>query len=248
MHGRIKERNYEREGSAMRTVMHALVTLMISGAYAADVCVDPVMMIPENQVSGIEIPLVIDANANEQIEDVSVSIIIDHPWVGDLFISLVSPDGVEVVLLDRPGLPSTGFPGPFGCGGRDLDATFTDNATMFAEDVCSFSAQPVIVGDVVPAMPMDLFDGAPAGGEWTLRVIDQSAYDTGALLQVCLDVTTAVACSPDLTGDGVLDFFDVSAFLSAYSSEDPIADFTGDGQFDFFDVSAFLSAYTSGCP
>ena len=55
-------------------------------------------------------------------------------------------------------------------------------------------------------------------------------------------------CPADLTGDGVLNFFDVSAFLSAYSAMDPSADFTGDGVLNFFDVSAFLAAYTSGCP
>lgn len=56
------------------------------------------------------------------------------------------------------------------------------------------------------------------------------------------------SCAADLTGDGVLNFFDVSAFLSAFSAQDPIADFTGDGQWNFFDVSAFLSAFSAGCP
>lgn len=56
------------------------------------------------------------------------------------------------------------------------------------------------------------------------------------------------SCPADLTGDGQLDFFDVSAFLTALGSMDPIADFTGDGQFDFFDVSAFLTAFSDGCP
>jgi hypothetical protein len=55
-------------------------------------------------------------------------------------------------------------------------------------------------------------------------------------------------CSADLNMDGVLNFFDVSVFLSAYTSADAIADFTGDGEFNFFDVSAFLSAYNTGCP
>ncbi|MFG0298582.1 MAG: GC-type dockerin domain-anchored protein [Phycisphaerales bacterium JB047] len=55
-------------------------------------------------------------------------------------------------------------------------------------------------------------------------------------------------CPADLTGDGELNFFDVSAFLAAYSAMDPAADFTGDGLFNFFDVSVFLSAYSSGCP
>lgn len=56
------------------------------------------------------------------------------------------------------------------------------------------------------------------------------------------------SCPADLTGDGQLDFFDVSAFLTALGSMDPAADFTGDGQFDFFDVSAFLTAFGQGCP
>jgi len=55
-------------------------------------------------------------------------------------------------------------------------------------------------------------------------------------------------CVADLTGDGVLDFFDVSAFLNAFNASDPIADLTGDGVYDFFDVSAFLNAYNAGCP
>ncbi len=55
-------------------------------------------------------------------------------------------------------------------------------------------------------------------------------------------------CPADLNGDGTLNFFDVSAFLTAFNSMNPIADFTGDGNFNFFDVSAFLQAYNAGCP
>jgi hypothetical protein len=57
-----------------------------------------------------------------------------------------------------------------------------------------------------------------------------------------------MACIADFTGDGVLSFFDVSAFLNAYNAMDPLADLTGDEVFDFFDVSAFLNAFTAGCP
>lgn len=55
-------------------------------------------------------------------------------------------------------------------------------------------------------------------------------------------------CPADLTGDGDLNFFDVSAFLTAFNSQDLSVDFTGDGQLNFFDVSAFLSAFGDGCP
>lgn len=56
------------------------------------------------------------------------------------------------------------------------------------------------------------------------------------------------SCPADLTGEGVLNFFDVSAFLSAFTSGDPLADFTNDGNYNFFDVSAFLAAFSAGCP
>lgn len=55
-------------------------------------------------------------------------------------------------------------------------------------------------------------------------------------------------CPVDLTGDGLVDFFDVSAFLTAYASMDPVADFNDDGSFNYFDVSAFLTDYAVGCP
>ena len=55
-------------------------------------------------------------------------------------------------------------------------------------------------------------------------------------------------CPADFTGDGTLNFFDISAFLSAFNAQDPSADFNDDGQYNFFDVSAFLSAFSGGCP
>lgn len=57
------------------------------------------------------------------------------------------------------------------------------------------------------------------------------------------------SCPADLNADSSLDFFDVSAFLVAYTTDDlSIADFNDDGSLDFFDVSAFLVAFKAGCP
>ncbi len=52
--------------------------------------------------------------------------------------------------------------------------------------------------------------------------------------------------SPDINGDGTLNFFDISAFLEAFNDFDPIADFNNDGQWNFFDISAFLKAFAKG--
>ncbi len=54
-------------------------------------------------------------------------------------------------------------------------------------------------------------------------------------------------CPADLIGDGLLNFFDISTFLSAFDANDPVADFTNDGLYNFFDVSAFLSSFNAGC-
>ena len=55
-------------------------------------------------------------------------------------------------------------------------------------------------------------------------------------------------CAADLSGDGILDFFDVSAFLVAYSNADLLADFSHDGQLNATDVFSFIEAYSTGCP
>ena len=52
----------------------------------------------------------------------------------------------------------------------------------------------------------------------------------------------------DITNDGALNFFDVSAFLQGFVAQDLFADFTDDGAWNFFDVSAFLQAFGAGCP
>lgn len=70
------------------------------------------------------------------------------------------------------------------------------------------------------------------------------------LIDAVLAVPYQPACPADFAApEGQLDFFDLSAFLSAYLSQDPAADLARPfGTFDFFDISAYLSAFSSGCP
>lgn len=55
-------------------------------------------------------------------------------------------------------------------------------------------------------------------------------------------------CAADFTSDGLLDIFDVFAFIDAFNRGDPAADFTADGSLDVFDVFAYLDAFADGCP
>lgn len=58
-----------------------------------------------------------------------------------------------------------------------------------------------------------------------------------------------VACPADFNQDGVLNFFDISAFVTAYNNQDPRADLAAPfGTFNFFDIAAFIAFYNAGCP
>lgn len=57
-----------------------------------------------------------------------------------------------------------------------------------------------------------------------------------------------LVCAADLTGDGNVNFFDISLFLTLYAAQDPSIDYDNSGTVDFFDVDAFLDLYAIGCP
>lgn len=87
--------------------------------------------------------------------------------------------------------------------------------------------------------------------EIVFSTYDPEEFYLFAFFDVSVDnfsITRDAGCAADINGDGTLDFFDVSAFISAFSAQDPAADFNADRVWDFFDVSAFISAYNAGCP
>ncbi len=87
--------------------------------------------------------------------------------------------------------------------------------------------------------------------EIVFSTYDPEEFYLFAFFDVSVDnfsITRDAGCAADMNGDGTLDFFDVSSFISAYSAQDPAADFNADRVWDFFDVSAFISAYNAGCP
>lgn len=86
----------------------------------------------------------------------------------------------------------------------------------------------------------------------SLQLLGEGGYDIDEIRigQTWGSVTplAALACRPDLNGDGVLDFFDALAFIGAFANRDAIADWNFDQMFDFFDVQGFLADFSGGCP
>lgn len=74
----------------------------------------------------------------------------------------------------------------------------------------------------------------------------QDSSDTTGVFTIT--ASTGSACAADYNADGVLDVFDVFAFLDAFNAGDPVADLSGDGILDVFDVFAYLDLFSAGCP
>ncbi|PCI10293.1 hypothetical protein COB72_03710 [bacterium] len=57
-----------------------------------------------------------------------------------------------------------------------------------------------------------------------------------------------ITCPADINNDGEMNFFDISAYLTAFSTGNlAIADFNSDGVLNAFDISAFLGSFAAGC-
>lgn len=157
------------------------------------------------------------------------------------------------------GVPSKIGEGSLLPGWSGIATDIADNGTIIGFDILMGSRrswiQPMGEGDL--QLTTDFVNGhggnVPAGT--SLEVLQAISSDGKTIVghsffapAFLITLDYGNDCVADLTGDGVLNFFDVSAFLSAFSASDPIADFDGNGAFNFFDVSAFLSAFSAGCP
>ncbi len=91
-------------------------------------------------------------------------------------------------------------------------------------------------------------DAAPEMGDVTLGLFRPGSP---ADISISLPAPSGAGCNDADIAEplGTLDFSDVSAFLLAFSTNDPAADLAVPfGTFDFSDVAAFLGAFGAGCP
>ena len=128
----------------------------------------------------------------------NVVLIADHTWIGDLGATL-SHNGINVTLLDRPGLPD--ISATLGCSNDDINTTLDDAAASPAEDACS-STPPAMSGNLSPTGQLSDFNGANASGSWTLSIFDSVNQDTGTLRSWCLDPTETGADNGVIFADG----------------------------------------------
>ncbi len=143
-----------------------------------------------------------------KVDDLNVVMNINHTWVGDLSLRLISPDGTTVNLIQRRG----------GSGDK-LQLVIDDQANA---SVSAIAAASTIVGTYRGEQALSAFRGRTAKGQWTLQVIDHARGDVGVLqnaqLQIVPMATTGTNTNPTRSTP-VLSGLDFSNWLAALQRE-----------------------------
>ncbi len=123
------------------------------------------------------------------LADINVHVELDHAYLSDLVVKLISPAGTSVVLLSN------------SCGDlKNVDATFDDDAPNF---ICN--GNPAISGTIKPIGSLHAFVGESLLGEWTLEISDTAASDGGVLKAFSIEACIEGVFRPDADQDGVFD-------------------------------------------
>ena len=139
----------------------------------------------------------------------------------------------------RTGSIVTAYDGPNGTGSV-IASTVSPDTTV---GCCPF--------DVPPPWFFAFFRGivSPEGLIRSLVIEPTGPVGGWGIDAIAVGSPGAVGCSPgDLASPfGVLDFFDVIAYLDLFSMQDAAADLDDNGVFDFFDVLDYLGFFDAGC-
>jgi subtilisin-like proprotein convertase family protein len=155
--------------------------------------------IPDSPSPGVSIPLVVSGftgnitDLNFKIGGTSCStatgsttVGIDHTWVGDLVLTLKSPQGTVVNLIDQAG-------GVNNSGQNYCNTTLDDESSGGSIQLITPAGAPYS-GSFKPNSPLSAFDGQSPNGTWTLTVTDRGIADTGNVRAFSLIITPS-ACS-----------------------------------------------------
>ena len=153
---------------------------------------DVPVTIPSNAPSVITSTIDISA-LNECVDDINViDLDITHSWDNDLVITLTSPGGTTITLVDQI------------CGGEDnFEINFDDSGLAYSVIPC-----PPTGGGFYHALDaLSAFEDEDINGTWTLTVEDVNSWDGGTLNGWGLEITTKPCAVPSGACDEDTPFF-----------------------------------------
>lgn len=122
------------------------------------------------------------------VNDLRVTLSINHTYDSDLAITLISPNGTRVLLSDHRG----------GSGHNFTNTTFDDSATTPIN-----SGNAPFTGAFKPDTALVALRGEGLNGTWKLEVADTVAIDSGTLLSWSLNIQAGVVTSTQNNGNAM---------------------------------------------
>jgi subtilisin-like proprotein convertase family protein len=155
--------------------------------------------IPDNTATGVNVTLAVSGltgNISDlnfkfggttcSTNELSTTVGLNHSWVGDLVVTLKSPSGKVVTLINQAG-------GVNNSGHNFCNTTLDDESAGASIQNITSTGNPY-TGSFKPNSPLSAFDGLNPNGTWTLNVSDRGAVDTGTVRSFSLIITT-YSCS-----------------------------------------------------
>ena len=129
------------------------------------------------------------------ITDINVTVNLTHPYVGELYVTLISPANTPVILANYLG----------GSGDNYTNTTFDDEAATYIS-----TGSPPFTGSFKPYFNLAQLDGRDPNGTWKLRLDDAVSGNTGTLLNWSLQISYGTP-DPQTTTDasGNYSFFGI---------------------------------------
>ncbi len=171
---------------------------------------DTPLAIPDNDADGVTSSMTVTTPV--LIDDVNVTVDITHTWTGDITLTLTSPGGTAISLIERQCNAS---------GQQNISATFDDDGVAV-----TCNGNPSVTGTVIPASALSVLNGTPSGGTWTLTATDSAGFDTGNITSWSLEICGAPL--PDSDGDGIDDVADNCPMIANADQADNDGDGMGD--------------------
>lgn len=201
-------------------------------------------------------------SANFPIGKAEAAFVIQHPWQGDLKISLEKVGGPSVMLVDRPGVPAS----TYGYSGSDFgDPHSTPSGYFRATDGApAIYDAPTVpapgigqpVGSWKPETSLTAFFGQGAAGTWRLNVTDCAGGEYGTIHTFVLILTpeTGVAgcyanCDQS-TVSPILTANDFQCFLNLVATQSPAANCDESTVMPLItanDFQCYLNKFAAGC-
>lgn len=164
-------------GQAITTLMEQVVGSYVEFPPATNLFLSTDIPKFIGDISNTYSALTIAEAGTNTISDINVHVRINHTYDRDLTLTLIHPDGSEVILANRRGSSGDNFGTGSGvCGTMTYTIFDQSAATLIRNGSAPFA------GAYRPEGTLNTFNGKPLNGTWQLRIRDGYANNVGTAL------------------------------------------------------------------